>query len=115
MSTDGSPPILLVASGSHRPIAERVSAFLAPHYTYSHIATNLDEGKAIVAAIAGLDPSQRPRAWVVGGAIPREEVAPLAKELGIPMLCVVPGTFEKIGGDKLPAYVLGLLDGHFRQ
>ena len=121
-STDSSPAAIpLAAFVEHREIGQRVSASLSPFYKYMHIATTLDEASDAASALLALEPAQRARAWVVGGAKTDDEVEALRrllreKGLGDMRVLRVPkGTLERVGGPNMPHYVMGLLDSHFRQ
>jgi hypothetical protein len=115
MSTGTSAPIPLASFVAHRDTAQRISSFLAPDYTYAYVATNIQEARDVLAAIKAADASQRPKAWVIGGAMPREDVAELRQQVDVPVLMVPPGTYERVGGPNMAVYALGMLDGHFRQ
>ena len=120
-SAASSAAIPLAAFVEHREIGQRVSAALSPLYTYTHIATTLDEASDAAAALLAVEPAQRARAWVVGGAKTDDEAAALRRLLGdkglgdMAVLRVPKGTLERVGGPNMPHYVTGLLDGHFRQ
>ena len=116
MSTEASvTPIPLASFVADRSIAQRISNFLSPYYTYAYTTTNIQEARDVIAAIKATDPTQRPRAWVIGGAMSRDDVAELRQQVDVPVLMVPPGTMEKIGAPNMAVYALGMLDGHFRQ
>jgi hypothetical protein len=117
MSADSTAaaPIPLAVLVAHRDVAARISAALAPHYTYAYTATTFQEAQDVLSQIKALDASQRPKAWVVGGGINRDELAQLKKDIDVPVLVVPQGTIEKVGPPNMAVYAMGMLDGHFRQ